>query len=309
MAVAAGRRRGGLVIMRVLFDITHPAQVHFFGNVIRLLRKNGHQVVITTREKDVAISLLKALGMEHLCLSREGTGLVGMAGELLQRYARVLAVARAFQPDVMVAEAGVSIGLVGLLLGIPRVVFESAEHARLQQVLGLPFATSIFTDITYRKQCGARHRRFRGVWVYSHLAPQYFKPDPARLRRAGVDPDQPYIVLRTVAWSAAHDIGLRGSSHKELQDVVNRLAATRRYAPSFGHGVVVPRRGRNHGRRGGHARHAVGLLQSTGYRLHGGPGKAISPLAQRGRPERGCAYRRGSAQATQRSAGVAAAAA
>ncbi|HUW81884.1 MAG TPA: DUF354 domain-containing protein [Phycisphaerae bacterium] len=211
--------------MRVLFDITHPAQVHFFKNVIRLLCEKGHQVVITTREKDVAISLLKALGMEHLCLSRGGAGLVGLAGELLQRYVRVLAVARSFQPDVMVAEAGVSIGLVGLLLGVPRVVFEASEHARLQQLLGLPFATLIFTDMTYQKHYGVRHRRFRGIWVHSHLAPQYFQPDPARLRRAGVAPDQPYIVLRTVAWSAAHDIGLPGLSQKELEDAVDRLSA------------------------------------------------------------------------------------
>ena len=32
--------------MRILFDIGHPAHVHYFKNLIELLKKNGNQILI-----------------------------------------------------------------------------------------------------------------------------------------------------------------------------------------------------------------------------------------------------------------------
>ncbi len=43
--------------------------------------------------------------------------------------------------------------------------------------------------------------------------------------RSGVDPAQPYVVLRTVAWSAAHDVGLYGAGRSALACAVERLSA------------------------------------------------------------------------------------
>jgi predicted glycosyltransferase len=210
--------------MRVLFDIMHPAQAHFFKHLIWLLQREGHAVLITARQKDVTTDLLDAFGMEYVCLSRRRAGLIGMGRELLERYVRLLRVARRFRPDVLVEQAGVSIGPVGAVLGIPRVVLENAEHAWLQQLLGLPFATQIFTDSPYLKDFGRRHKRFRGIWVQSYLAPQYFQPDAQKLRPFGVGPNQSYIVLRTVSWAAAHDIGLHGSSESDVGAVADRLS-------------------------------------------------------------------------------------
>ncbi len=209
--------------MRVLFDVTHPAQVHFFKQLIWRLKREGHAVLVATREKDVAVPLLEGLGIEYRCLSRKGEGMLGMAGELIERYVRVMALARQFRPDVMLAQTGVSIGLVGALLHIPRLVLEEAEHAKLQQMLGLPFATKIFTGMGYTKDFGARQVRFRGVWVQSYLHPNYYRPGTKALVEAGIDLDRPYIVLRTVSWSAAHDRGLRGLSEAQLKEVVGRL--------------------------------------------------------------------------------------
>ena len=85
--------------MRVLFDLTHPAHVHRFKNVIRLLEARGHQVMVTTRRKDVTTALLDAMGIPYECLSRQQSGLVRMAGELLVRNLRVLVLARRFRPE------------------------------------------------------------------------------------------------------------------------------------------------------------------------------------------------------------------
>jgi len=209
--------------MKVLFDIVHPAQVHFFKNVIRRLQKRGDEVCVTARKKDIALELLNALGIEHTCISKKGSNLLGMAVELIVRDIRLVRIARRFKPDVMVARVGVSVGPVGKLLGIPTIVYDDMEHARLQAAIGMTFATYICTGLGYYRDFGDRQVRFRGSPVLAYLGPGYFTPDPEPLAEAGLNPNEPYIFIRTVSWGASHDLGRHGSSETQLVQAVERL--------------------------------------------------------------------------------------
>ncbi len=192
--------------MRVLFDITHPVNVYFFRHLIRRFDREGSPILVTTRDKDVTLELLSEFGIPHITISRRQKGLLGMAGELIQRNRKLIGLVRRFAPDVMVAaEGGVSVGPVGALLGIPQVVFDQVDIAPLQQLVGLTFARTICTSTSYRRRYGSRHVRFQGFLVQSYLDPRCFKPDLAALRLAGIEPTQPLIVLRLVRWSASHD--------------------------------------------------------------------------------------------------------
>jgi uncharacterized protein len=210
--------------MRVLFDINHPAQVHLFKTVISRLKAEGHAVLVASRDKDVCLDLLDRLGVEHVCLSRIGKGATGLGRELLVRYWRIFRLARRFKPDVMVSRGGIFIGLPGAVLRIPRIVFEDTEHARVERMLSLPFATWICTGTGYMCDHGKRQIRHRGVQHFAHLDPRYFQPSREPLLQAGVDPDAPYIVLRVVAWGAGHDLGLSSTSETMLAETVRRLS-------------------------------------------------------------------------------------
>ena len=210
--------------MRVLFDIVHPAQVHFFKNAIMLLKNRGDEVLVTARKKDVAIELLKALDIDHLCISGKGSNMAAMGLELITRTFRLLRIARRFRPDVMVARVGHSVGIAGKILGVPTVIYDDMEHARLQAAIGMTFATYICTGLGYYRDFGARQVRFNGPPVLSYLAPAYFTPDRQPLRQAGLDPDKPYIFIRTVSWKASHDIGRKGTGREELTRLVEELS-------------------------------------------------------------------------------------
>ena len=211
--------------MRVLVDITHPVNVHFFKHLIRQLKERRHEVLVTAREKDETLGLLNSLGIEHVCISRKGSSLVSAAKELFARSVKLLALARRFRPDVMVAaEAGLWIGNVGAMLRVPRVVFDQVDRAALQQMLGLTLATWVHTGWGYLKDHGSRHIRFNGFLAQSYLDPRRFKPDPEALVRFGVDPESPYVVLRLVGWNAAHDIGRRGLSESQLSEAAGQLS-------------------------------------------------------------------------------------
>jgi predicted glycosyltransferase len=205
--------------------VTHPANVHLFKGVVGALRQRGGQTLVVSRDKDVTVSLLERLGIEHEVLSRKGHTMAGMAVEMAARTGRLYRRARQFRPDVMVAaEGGVSIGPVGAALGLPRVVFAQVDRALLQNTLGLPWATVICTGTGYRGDHGRKQVRFHGFQTQAYLDPRRFRPDPGPLRRAGVDPDAPYIVLRMVGWTAAHDVGRRGPREQRLRQAVETLS-------------------------------------------------------------------------------------
>lgn len=210
--------------MKILFDIVHPAQVHFFKNVIRLLQQRGDEVLVTARKKDIALELLEVLGIECMCISEKGSGLFSLALELVVRNFRLWKIARRFRPDVMVARVGVAAGPVGKVLGIPTVIYDDMEHAKLQAAVGMTFATYICTGLGYYRDFGKRQVRFRGSPVLAYLAPKYFEPDKELLRKERLEPDEPYIFIRTVSWGASHDVGRAGSTENDLSRLVESLS-------------------------------------------------------------------------------------
>ncbi|HAL45984.1 MAG TPA: hypothetical protein DCP47_08750 [Phycisphaerales bacterium] len=217
--------------MRVIVDISHPSQVHFFKNLILRFRKNKDKVLITARGKDVTLDLVKNLNLKYVCLSQQSGGMFSMLRELIRRYILMFIIVRRFKPDILIAETGVTIGLIGTLLRIPRIVEEDTEHAKLQRMLGLPFVSIIMTGLGYLGNHGKRERKFKGVWVQSYLNPEYFTPDATVLTDAGIEIEKPFIVMRMVSWSAAHDKGLHGYSEEQYLDVVEKLS-------KYGRGII-----------------------------------------------------------------------
>ena len=209
--------------MRILIEITHPAHVHFFRNPIRLLQDAGHEVLITSRDKDCTLDLLDRYGLEHQCLSKQAGG-IGMARELLSRNRALIRQVREFRPDVMAGLGGISAAQVGWLLRVPSVVFYDTETARLQNALTYPFATRVVVPDCYQAWVPKRKTtRYRGYHELSYLHPDYFQPDRQKALEAGLDPEQDTFLLRLVSWKASHDVGLKGWSPPLLDAVVDHL--------------------------------------------------------------------------------------
>ncbi len=210
--------------MRILFDIVHPAQVHFFKQAIWKHQLRGDHVRVTARKKDITIDLLKALGIKYTCISTMGGNLPAMGLELICRTLKLFILALNFKPQVMVARVGHSIGIVGKLLHIPTVVYDDMEHAKLQAAIGMTFATHICTGLGYYRNFGKRQIQFEAPPVLSYLSPKYFTPNPEVLKKAGLDPQEKIIFFRIVSWKATHDVGHQGTSLSELNSAIESLS-------------------------------------------------------------------------------------
>lgn len=183
----------------------------------------GHEVSVTTRDKDLTQQLLDLYRIPYKCISREATSKTGMFRELMSRNIRLGSMVRRERPDVMTSIGGISTAQVGFLTGTRNLIFYDTENATLSNRLSYPFSTEVVTPDCYQGWVPkAKHLTYAGYHELAYLHPERFTPDPEVLRDAGVDPEQPYSVVRFVSWKAMHDVKAKGFS---LEDKL-RLAQT-----------------------------------------------------------------------------------
>ena len=209
--------------MRVLVDIKHPAEVRFFAPLIAALEQRNDTVRVTAHYKTQVAELMSALGMEHTAISKARPGVPGIVGAALLRTLRLVRIAREFRPDVMVARVGVEIGAAGRILGIPAVSFDENEYANVQLALSRRLARAICTGMGYEKSLGRKQLRFNALPQLAYTHPARFTPDPAGLRAAGIEPEDPFVVLRLSGWKALHDLGRKRFQDNELLELIEAM--------------------------------------------------------------------------------------
>lgn len=209
--------------MRILVEILHPAHVHFFRHAIGHWQARGDEVSVLSREKDVAIQLLDAYGIQHTSLSRLGPAKWQLAIEMLVRDARMLRHCLFQRPDVLVGIMGVTIAQVGKLIGRPAIVFYDTENATLTNRFVYPLAHSVCTPECYQGPVWGRHVTYPGYHELAYLHPSRFTPDASVVKRRGIDPDSAYFLLRFVSWQASHDVGETGFDRRAQRRLIEVL--------------------------------------------------------------------------------------
>ena len=210
--------------MRVQFDLTHPAHVHLFKNAITALAADDHAVTVASRNKEVTTDLLDAYGIEHTVLSTKGTTTAALLAEWSLRELRTLRFTRQFDPDVVVSRALPSAVHAAALTGAASVVCTDTEYAWSVSKLIAPFVDYWCTPSSFSRDYGESHRTYEGVDELAYLHPDRFTPEPDRLREHGVDPAEPYFVLRFVSMGAHHDVARRGLSRGAKRRLVEDLS-------------------------------------------------------------------------------------
>lgn len=235
--------------MRVHFDVGHPAHVHLFKNAIRSLSNEGHTVAVTSREKEMTTDLLEAYDLEHTVLSRKGSGTLRTVSEWCLRGLRTVRFARRFDPDVVVSRVLPTSMPAAKLAGAATLMVNDTEDVETLAPFIAPLVDYWCTPESYQDDYGDGHRRHAGVQELAYLHPNWFSVDRAMLREHGVEPDEPYFVLRFVSNEAYHDGNRQGIRTRTKREIVERLSergtvyvsSEEDLPPGFdGHEVPVP---------------------------------------------------------------------
>src|ERR1035437_1497650 len=208
--------------MKILIDICHPAHIHYFKNIAKILISKGHLVLFTTRDKEVTLKLLDFYNFEYKNFGKPFKGIIGKIKGLAIFNFKLFKIAKIFKPDIYLSAGSMYAAHVSWLLGKPHISLEDTYN--MEQVrLYLPFTNAVLTGDYKHPSLGKREIKYSGYQELAYMHPKYFEPDKPVLKELGVNENDKFVILRFVSWAATHDKGHKGIS------VENKIKAVREF--------------------------------------------------------------------------------
>lgn len=214
--------------MKIGLFVNTPAQFHFFKNICKLLRKNGHTVLILYRDYGETKALTDELGVTGFLYSNAP---VSKTGKVLTLPTSLLKAAKYLGRNSveLVVGCGIYETFSSVFMKIPRIVFTDSEPVSnkitywIQFHTYSPFINSIITPSSFRQNLGKKHIRVNSYKELAYLHPNYFKPDDSIFDLLDIEKGEEYAILRFNAFDAVHDAGIRGFSAEDKVKLVKEL--------------------------------------------------------------------------------------
>lgn len=210
--------------MRILIDIGHPAHVHYFRHAIKILQKNGHIVIVVSREKEITYDLLKGYGIKFYKRGKGSNSLLGKFAYLFKGSYRILKIARKHKIDLFVSFASPYNAIASVFYRKPNVAFDDTEHNAYNHRIYMPLSQVVLTPASFKKTWGKKHIRFSGTMDSAYLHPKYFKDREVYFdSNSDKETKNKNVILRFVSWKASHDINQKGFTRNDIEHLVEVL--------------------------------------------------------------------------------------
>jgi len=210
--------------MRFVVDVLHPIDSHFFHYFIDEMSRRGHEFIVTSRDKECAVELLDAFGIEHTMLTRRQYGLVRKVGELAVRVRGMVKLAKEFDPDYLLSMTGPVIALAGQFMRAKPLVFHDNEDPRLLNRTICRLSDLYAVPQSFRDDVGRNMVRYPGYQQLAYLHPNWFTPNLDVVRKHGLLEDRPLYIVRFVLHDAYHDVGEHGLTMDDKRHIVKMLS-------------------------------------------------------------------------------------
>lgn len=213
--------------MRIIFDVGHPGDFHVLKNLGHLLKKHGATILFTTREKEFEKALIKAEGFDFKSFGKHYKTRIGKLFGLIKFDLIMVLTAFRFKPDLFISHGSIYASHASFLLRKKHMSLEDTGNME-QILLYRPFADVILTPDVLQQELGPKQIRYNGYHEIAYLHPDVFTPDPSVFQSLGLAENEPFGILRFVAWSASHDTGHKGLSEEDKNRLVEILSKSMR---------------------------------------------------------------------------------
>lgn len=212
--------------MKILIYLGHPAHFYNYKNVIPALKKDGHQVEILIKKKDVLQELLDNSGIPYHNILKEGRkdSMLGILWGTLKRAWRLNAFCAKFKPDILTGTS-VENSWIGKLRHIPVININEDDAAVVPKYakLSYPWADEILTPVVCDNgKWNEKSVKYKGYHELAYLHPNNFTPDKAVVEKY-FPTDTPYFLIRFAKLKAHHDTGIRGIDTAIAQKLLDIL--------------------------------------------------------------------------------------
>jgi hypothetical protein len=208
--------------MEIAFFINTPAQVHFFRNIIRTLKRKGHEVKILARNYGETCYLLNAFRISHFNYADIPKSKYGKIFLLPYHIFSAYRYLKKFNVDLVVG-TGIYSVYTSILLRKPNIIFIDAVSTKTELNIIKQFTNAIISTANLTSDFGERHIRINSFKEVSYLHPKYFSPDKTILNQLNLDENDNFALLRVNAFDATHDFGVSGFTLNECRILINEL--------------------------------------------------------------------------------------
>jgi len=207
--------------MKVLFEIGHPANVHYFKNLITRLMNNKVDVIIVARKTNTIEKLLKVYGIQYISRGSGANGIIGKLFYMLYANMLIFRLFLKYRPNYFVSFGSPYGLLASFFFRFICIVLDDTEVGTHEQMVYRLYSKIIITPNVFYKDLGRNHVRINSFMELSYLHGKYFKQNSSILNHLGVKNNERIILIRTVAWKASHDIGHAGIGKEHLTKLVD----------------------------------------------------------------------------------------
>jgi len=209
-----------------MFSVDHPAWAHQFHSIVERLRARGDEVLVLAIDKDGAAELLRSYNIPYvLCAKGTGKNIIEKGWLFFRLCGNHTMHALRFRPDILIGRASPMMAVAAWVCRKPHLLYEDTEVSKFSLNICKRFSSKIITPRTFLTDLGPKQERVDTYKELFYLHPDVFTPDREVLKQVGFNPDEPYVLVRFVAWNASHDVGKHGLSDAEQLSLVRRLEA------------------------------------------------------------------------------------
>jgi uncharacterized protein len=215
--------------MKVWIEVLTPKQALFFEPLYRALRREGHEMLITTRVYREAQQTLKLKKLRFSVVGSHGGGTA--FGKLIASSERITKLANLIQkwkPSVAVSFSSVEASRVAFGLGIPHVAANDSPHSWMVARLTIPLTTFLCCPwIIGRSVWEEFGGPLKRVILYKALDPAAWlkrhHPSDNVLRQLDLKRDQPIVVFRTEEAFASYLMGKSSDKEPVVAPIIDEL--------------------------------------------------------------------------------------
>lgn len=161
---------------RILFDLNHPADFHFFKHLISHLKTRDYDIKVVARNKECLHLLLDKAGIVY---TSRGRGKHSLPGKYLYALWILLLLFVAlirFRPGISLSLSSPYLAVLSRMLGIPCITFDDTDHnPRLLPLIKK--SSYLLSPASYPHQFHQQHFHLPVLKELAYLHPQHFKPD------------------------------------------------------------------------------------------------------------------------------------
>jgi uncharacterized protein len=190
--------------MNIVVDIGHPAEVHYFKNLIYRLTEKNHSVSVLARNKEVTFDLLNEYNIPFTDKGRGGSGFFDRALYVIKSLKIMNSTLRSFKPVLCISHASPYLAFAAARRNIPHVMFNDTERAPLFRFVVSWCKPSAYSPDAFLRKDIPGLMYFPSYMELAYLHPDLFEPDASVKEITG----DKYVLLRFVANKATHDIGI-----------------------------------------------------------------------------------------------------